>query len=368
VNLRSGLEGQTPALYWVVVALAFATVFLVRMSVTRKEKVATQEKAKERGSATFAAVVAFSQVILGKTPVAMRTRKAHVLASERPPNSTAPRREHMESRTITVIVGGTGKTGRRVQARLNALGVPVRTVSRSSEASFDWEQERTWAPALRGAKVMYLTYYPDLAFPGAAERIRKLSKLAVESGIEHIVLLSGRGEHQVWPSERAVRESGASFTVLRCAWFAQNFSEGQLLGPVLGGEVALPAADVREPFIDADDIADVAVAALTDARHAGQIYDLTGPSLLSFSEALREIASVTGRSARYTPISNEAFARALAPVLPPTEAAFLTELFSSLLDGHNSLLTDGVQRVLGREPREFSAYVRDAARGGAWSA
>jgi len=215
---------------------------------------------------------------------------------------------------------------------------------------------------------MYLTYYPDLAFPGASERVRKLSKLALESGIEHIVLLSGRGEHQVWPSERAVRESGASFTILRCAWFNQNFSEGHLLGAVLGGELALPAPDVREPFIDADDIADVAAAALTDARHAGQIYDLTGPALLSFSEALREIAGVTGRSARYRPISSEAFAEALAPELPPAQAAFLTELFSSLLDGHNALLTDGVQRALGRKPRDFSQYVRDAARAGAWRA
>jgi uncharacterized protein YbjT (DUF2867 family) len=274
----------------------------------------------------------------------------------------------MQSRAMTVIVGGSGKTGRRVRARLDALGLPVKSVSRSSDVSFDWDQEQTWEPALRGATAMYLTYHPDLAFPGASERIRKLSKQAVASGVEHIVLLSGRGEHQVWPSERAVRESGASFTILRCAWFNQNFSEGQLLSAVLDGEVALPASDVREPFIDADDVADVAVAALTDARHAGQIYDLTGPALLNFTEAVREIATVTGRSVRYTPISHEAFTEALAPALPAAQAAFLSELFGSLLDGHNALLSDGVQRVLGRQPRDFSQYVRDATRAGAWRA
>ena len=106
---------------------------------------------------------------------------------------------------MTVIVGGTGKTGRRVAARLAALDVPVRAVSRTSDVSFDWEQERTWVPALRGAQAMYLTYHPDLAFPGASERVPKLSTRAVASGVEHIVLLSGRGEPQVWPSERAVR-------------------------------------------------------------------------------------------------------------------------------------------------------------------
>lgn len=274
----------------------------------------------------------------------------------------------MKSQAKTVIVGGTGKTGRRVAARLNALGVPVRAVSRASEVRFEWEQEQSYAPALLGAKAMYLTYHPDLAFPGASERIRTLSAVAVQSGVEHIVLLSGRGEPQVWPSERVIRESGASFTILRCAWFNQNFSEGHFLGPVLEGELALPAPDVREPFIDTDDIADVAVAALTDPRHAGQIYDLTGPALLSFGEALREIASVTGRSVRYTPVSSEAYAETLAPYLPAEQVTFLVELFGLLLDGHNALLSDGVERALGRKPRAFSDYVRDAARAGAWRA
>lgn len=272
----------------------------------------------------------------------------------------------MKTKAMTVIVGGTGKTGRRVAARLSALGLPVRGVSRTSEVPFDWEQEHTWAPAVEGAQAMYLTYQPDLAFPGASERVRRLSTLAVDSGVERIVLLSGRGEHQVWPSERAVRESGAAFTILRCAWFNQNFSEGHLLGPVLGGELALPAADVREPFIDADDIADVAVTALSDARHAGQIYDLTGPALLTFSEALAEIARVTGRSARYTTISSQAYGQTLAPYLPASQVSFLVELFGMLLDGHNALLSDGVERALGRRPRAFADYVRDAARAGAW--
>jgi uncharacterized protein YbjT (DUF2867 family) len=267
---------------------------------------------------------------------------------------------------LTVIVGGAGKTGRRVAARLGRLGLPFRALSRSSELPFDWEQEHTWAPALQGAKAMYLTYFPDLALPEASEQVRRLSSVAVDSGVERIVLLSGRGEHQVWPSERAVRRSGAAFTILRCAWFSQNFSEGHLLGPVLEGELALPASDVREPFIDADDIADVAVAALTDSSHAGQIYDLTGPELLSFGQAVQEIARVTGRAVRYTPISSEAYADALARHLPASHVPFFVELFDMLLDGHNQLLSDGVERALGRKPRDFASYVRDTARAGGW--
>jgi uncharacterized protein YbjT (DUF2867 family) len=272
----------------------------------------------------------------------------------------------MKSQPLAVLLGGSGKTGRRVAARLAARGVPFRSVSRTSAPPFDWEHEDTWSAALRGATSLYLTYYPDLAMPGASEQIQRLSHLAVQCGVQHIVLLAGRGEPQVWQSERAVRESGASFTILRCAWFSQNFSESFLLGPVLEGNVAFPAARVREPFLDVDDVADVAVAALTQHRHAGQIYDLTGPRLLSFAEAVQEIAQASQRVLRYTPISHAAYAEALAHELPADQATALSELFAMLLDGHNELLTDGVERALGRKPRDFSDYAGDAALAGAW--
>ena len=272
----------------------------------------------------------------------------------------------MKSEQLTILVGGGGKTGRRVASRLAARGMPFRSASRSSALPFDWEQEQTWAPALHGATSLYLTYYPDLAVPGASEQIRRLSRLAVECGVRHLVLLAGRGEPQVWASERAVRESGASFTILRCAWFNQNFSESFLLEPVLEGNVAFPAGDLREPFLDVEDVADVAVAALTDPRHLGQIYDLTGPRLLSFAEAVLEIARASQRNVRYTSISNAAYAEALTTQLPAEQVSLLSELFAMLLDGHNALLTDGVERALGRKPRDFADYARDAALSGAW--
>jgi uncharacterized protein YbjT (DUF2867 family) len=261
----------------------------------------------------------------------------------------------------TVLIGGAGKTGKRVHERLARLGVPTRLASRSTPARFDWEDQTTWSGALGNAKAAYLTFYPDLAVPWAAERIGKLAKLGVERGVERLVLLSGRGEHQVWPAERAVREAGVAFTIVRCAWFAQNFSEGHLLEPIRHGELQLPGGSVREPFVDVDDVADVVTAALTDERHAGQIYDLTGPRLLSFDEVVREISSVSGRPVRYTPVSSAKYAAILAPQLPEADAAFMVELFTHLLDGHNQLLTDGVERALGRKPRDFRDYARGAA-------
>lgn len=266
----------------------------------------------------------------------------------------------------TVIIGGAGKTGKRVEQRLLAQGVPVRLASRSSARPFDWADEATWGEALRGARALYLTFFPDLAMPWAAERVGKVSQLAARSGVERIVLLSGRGEHQVWPSERAMRDAGLPFTIVRGAWFAQNFSEGHLLEPILHGELALPAGDVTEPFVDLEDVADVVTAALTDARHAGKIYDLTGPRLLTFGQAVAEIASASGRRVSYRPVSKDEYAVLLSSMMPAREAEFLVELFAQILDGHNSLLTDGVEQALGRRPRDFSEYARRAAAAGAW--
>ena len=141
-----------------------------------------------------------------------------------------------------------------------------------------------------------MTYYPDLAVPGAAATVGELARLAVKSGVRRLVLLSGRGEEGALLGEQAVRESGAEWTVVRSTWFSQNFSDGFFRDQVLQGDVALPAGEVREPFIDADDIADVAVAALSDDGHVGQVYELTGPRLLTFAEAIGEIARATGRN------------------------------------------------------------------------
>jgi len=267
-----------------------------------------------------------------------------------------------------LVVSGTGKTGRRVAQRLAARGVAFRSASRSGEMPFDWTNEATWAPALCGIESVYLSYQPDLAMPGAAAVIRAFCQAAVSAGVRRVVLLSGRGEDDALPSEAAVRETIAEWTILRAAFFSQNFDEGMLHGPVLGGEIAFPAGDVAEPFIDADDIADVAVAALTESRHTGEIYDLTGPRLLTFGEAAAEIGSAAGRDVRYVPTASSTFMEALSAEVPADFARFLTDLFARLLDGHNAKLGDGVERALGRRPRDFTEYARAAASAGAWGA
>jgi uncharacterized protein YbjT (DUF2867 family) len=271
----------------------------------------------------------------------------------------------------TLVVGGTGKTGRRVAERLAARGLPARVGSRSGEPPFDWEDETTWAPALRDVGSVYVSYYPDLAIPGAVEAVRSFAELAVQNGIRRLVLLSGRGEEEAQRAERALQEvgqqAGTEWTIVRCAWFSQNFDENYLLEPILGGEVVLPAGDVPEPFVDAEDIADVAVAALTEEGHAGEIYELTGPRLLTFAEAINEISRAAGREIRFVPVSVEEYESELAEQdVPPEFLSFLTYLFGKVLDGRNAHLADGVQRALGREAKDFSDYAREAAATGVW--
>lgn len=272
----------------------------------------------------------------------------------------------MKDQSILVI-GATGKTGSRVANRLEVLGYPVRRGSRSSATPFDWEAPETWAPALRGARAAYVTYFPDLAFPGAVEKLESLCETARDVSVEHLVLLSGRGEHHARLGEEVLRNSGVDATIIRAAWFAQNFSEGYLRDPVLAGVLPMPGGDVAEPIIDIDDIADVAVAALTQEGHKGELYEVTGPRLMSFADMAAELSQATGREIRHIPITFEDFHQNIAQAGGTFVADVFTAIARETLDGRNAQTTDGVMRALGRPPRDFADFAKAAARSGAWT-
>jgi uncharacterized protein YbjT (DUF2867 family) len=269
----------------------------------------------------------------------------------------------------TLVLGGTGKTGRRIVQRLQAAGRPVRVGTPSATPPFDWTDEATWPAALDGVGSVYVTYYPDLAVPGAAEAVGTFADQAVARGVRRLVLLSGRGEEGARRGEQALQQSGADWTIVRSAFMAQNFDESFFLEPLRSGEVAFPAGqDLAEPFIDADDIADVAVAALTGDGHVGRLYEVTGPRLLTWADAVAEIAAAAGRPIRYVPVSLEEYASLLTENQVPAEVVkMLTDVFTEVLDGRNAHLGDGIQRALGRPPRDFADYARDAAATGIWS-
>ncbi len=269
----------------------------------------------------------------------------------------------------TLVLGGTGKTGRRIATRLTELGVPVRIGSRSNTPPFVWEDPATWPDAVRGVQAVYISYAPDLAVPGAPEAVQAFTELAVKSGVRRLVLLSGRNEYEAQRAEKVVQGSGVEWTIVRASWFDQNFSEGFFADGIAAGELALPVGDVGEPFIDTDDIADVATAALTDAKHAGQVYEITGPRLLTFADAVQIIAKATGRDIRFKRVTLEEFSAMMREFqIPDSFIDFLTYLFTEVLDGRSSQVTDGVQRALGRPARDFADYARETAATGVWNA
>jgi uncharacterized protein YbjT (DUF2867 family) len=281
--------------------------------------------------------------------------------------------QHIQSRPTgrpeTILVtGGTGKTGRRVVERLATNGRPVRVGSRAGRPPFDWAERSTWEPAVRGVDAAYLSFFPDLAVPGAADTVADFADVAVRAGVRRLVLISGRGEPEAQRAEQVIQGAGADWAIVRASWFNQNYSENYWLDGILAGELALPVGAVREPFVDAEDIADVAVAALTGHQHAGQVYELTGPDLLTFDEAVNEIAVAAGRDVRLLPVTMAEYTAMLAEQQVPTDvAALLTYVFTEVLDGRNAHLTDGVQRALGRPPRSFRDYAQRTAGTGVWA-
>ncbi|TRY29817.1 NmrA family NAD(P)-binding protein [Aliiglaciecola sp. M165] len=257
-----------------------------------------------------------------------------------------------------LIIGATGKTGARVYNKLNELGLNVKGANRQGEIHFDWRAPETWAAALMGIDSVYLTYYPDLAIPEAPEDIAKFCALAKIKGVKHITLLSGRGEPAAQVCEEIVQKSGISWTVVRASWFNQNFSEGMFRAFVDAGTIALPVGAITEPFIDVEDICDVVVASLLDTRHSGNLYEVTGPELLSFVQLADIFTEELHRSVDFVQISHAAFGANLQHNnVDPKAIEMLTYLFTEVLDGRNEFIADGVERALGRPARRFKEFV-----------
>lgn len=278
--------------------------------------------------------------------------------------------EHSETPIRRVLVlGATGKTGRRVADGLEAHGIAVNRGSRSASPPFDWQDESGWDACLEGVQAAYITYAPDLAMPGATDAIQSFVDRARERGVRRLVILSGRGEPEAQACENIVQDSGLEWTVVRASWFNQNFSEGAFVEMVQGGRITLPAGTVPEPFVDVDDIAEVALKALIEDEHDGEVYEVTGPRLMTFDDIAAELSNATGRDIEFARVPHDAFiSEAKASGAPRDVIWMLDYLFATVLDGRNAHVTDGVQRALGREPTDFVEYARKVAESGIWQA
>ncbi|MFD3684007.1 NAD(P)H-binding protein [Nocardiopsis sp. NPDC058631] len=279
------------------------------------------------------------------------------------------------TRRPILVVGATGKTGRRVVARLRAAGHEVRAASRSGEWPFDWNDRATWGPALEGVETAYVVPFDP------APVVRPFVEQAEAAGLRRIVLLSGRGiddpdylpgavltGNTLVDAEDAVVASGLEWTLLRPGWYSQNFDEGFLADLVRSGEMRLPTGDGAASFVDVEDIAEVAVAALTGTGHAGRIYELSGPSALTMAEVAAEISAATGRTVDYVPLATDEFvAELVGQGVSAEDAEAFAMTLSPIPRGKDAHLSDGVRSTLGREPRAFGEFARKAAEAGAWS-
>ncbi|MEV4874892.1 NAD-dependent epimerase/dehydratase family protein [Streptomyces cyaneofuscatus] len=276
----------------------------------------------------------------------------------------------------TVVIGGHGKVGRHLVPALQGRGIPVRVASRSGATYFDWFDRSTWAPALAGARSAYVVHLQNLPSPDAPERLRTLCEVAASEGVERLVLQSARGWPEAAPAENAVNEApGLSTAVLRSAWFAQNFSEALLLHPLLAGEVRLPTGDGLEAFVDTRDVAEVAAVLLTEEGHTEDVYEVTGPTLMTFGDAVARVAEVSGRDFRFTSPTVEEFIEELRAQDVPQLCWYMEKeefvqmeagLFSHVRKGSTGYVTDTVRRLLGREPRDFEAYAKETMATGVW--
>jgi uncharacterized protein YbjT (DUF2867 family) len=268
-----------------------------------------------------------------------------------------------------LVLGSNGKTGRRVVERLEQVAnIEIRLGSRNEKIPFDWEKPETWEAVLQDIDSVYITFQPDLAIPTAEDSIENFTRLATKSGVHKIVLLSGRGEKEAQLCEEIVKQNAKNWTIVQASWFNQNFSESFFLDPILAGIVALPRAEALEPFIDADDIAEVVTAALLDNKHNGQTYELTGPRLLTFKEVVNEIAEVSGRNITFKPLALEEYTQMLKEYQVPEDHIWLINyLFEQVLDGRNSSITADIEKVLGRKAKDFSAYAKETAQTGIWN-
>ena len=264
-----------------------------------------------------------------------------------------------------LLLGGTGKVGRRLAERLEAQGHTARAVGRNSTPRFDWRDESTWAPALDGVDGVFIVG------PGSASdwstRLEHFLATAAEQRVRHAMLLSARGveflpDGAVARAEAALRRGPLAWTIVRPTHFAQNFTEAMFV-PGDDGAFFAPVADGREPFIDVNDIADVAAVALTDEGYDGRILELSGPRAIDFDEAARILSEVSGRAISYVSESDVAhIARLRGQGLPEGYIEWRMAMLRGIASGADAYLSSDVEAVLGRSATSFEEWARREVR------
>jgi uncharacterized protein YbjT (DUF2867 family) len=280
--------------------------------------------------------------------------------------------------TTVLVLGATGKSGRRLVPRLAARAVTIRAASRrpvDGRVLFDWDRPETYRAALTGTDAVYLVTADGVE--DTTDQVGPFLDTAVHAGVRRVVVLSSllvefpntppdSGRHRL---EQQVRDSGIEWTILRPSFFDQNFSEGFLLPGILAADVVVSTTrDGKVASVDADDIAAVAAAALTEPGHTGATYILTGPEALTLDDAAAIISQAAGRPIRHQHMATDELTTILDHAgLPADYAAGIVASQVAIADGHGAVVTDAVRAVAGKEPVRFTDYATAAATSGIWT-
>jgi uncharacterized protein YbjT (DUF2867 family) len=266
-----------------------------------------------------------------------------------------------------LVLGSTGKTGKRVYTRLKEKGAAVTPASRGTLPPFDWNDESTWFMTLSGYDSVYITFQPDLAMPTAIETIKSFVATAKKAHLKKLVLLSGRGENEALVCEDIIRNSGLENTIVRASFFMQNFSEGFWMDGITSGEFIIPKVKVKEPFVDADDIADVVTEALLGDALTNKIIEVTGPELLSFKEVITKLATALKKDIKLIEVETDEYAKILRGFEVPEDYIWLiTYLFTEVLDGRNESVRNDSEIILKRKPTSFDQFIKNTIAAGSW--
>ncbi|MFI0351922.1 NAD(P)H-binding protein [Actinomadura sp. 9N407] len=270
-----------------------------------------------------------------------------------------------------LVTGATGTTGSRIVPRLTALGHTVKAAARRPTAPagarpvrFDWYDPATFDEALRGTDRIYLV--PPIGSPDPAAVMLPFLERARAAGVRRAVLLSSSaipaGGPAVGQVHAALADVIDEWAVLRPSWFMQNFTDQHLHADSIRkeGTIMTATGTGRVGFVDADDIAAVAVHALTDATAPGPDLVITGPQALSYDDIAATISQVMGRPVRHRVLTYEQMRDRLATEIPEEFAALLARLDRSIAEGAEDRVTRTVERVTGRPPRTFSDFARAA--------
>lgn len=273
-----------------------------------------------------------------------------------------------------LVTGATGKTGSRVVDLLRARGLTARAATRTpqipGQIRFDWTDPDSFAPALDGVRAVYMVAPTGVAEPLAA--MRPFIDRAITAGVDRLVLLSSSMIEEGGPVMGTVhgylRANAPGWSVLRPSWFMQNFSEAQHLDTIRReGRIYSATGDGRVPFIDAGDIAAVAVAALANPAFANGELILTGPATLDYDALARLISVAAGREVEHHRLSTTDLAARLGEIgIPDAFAHILAQMDAAIAGGAEDRVTGAVVDVTGRQPKTFAAFAEDNVAG--WAA